>query len=239
MKIIYNIYFLILIPLFIFYVTILTIIDMFLNRLCRKTLDKRFYWLAVKVLNLVKLDYQVINRDNIRFKKNTKYIVMCNHASFFDIPLAVVALNTSVRMLVKKELMKIPIWGKAMSVSDFVSIDRKNSKQALYDLKKAEVALQRGIVLWIAPEGTRSQTGKIQPFKRGGFKLAMDIGAVIIPMGIRGSNKIMPAKSIKINRGEQVEVFFGTPIDASTYTNKNRKELIKEVEGQIRTLCDE
>ena len=162
---------------------------------------------------------------------------MCNHASLFDIPLSVMALNTSVRMLAKKELIQVPIWGKAMQISDFVSIDRKSSKRALKDLKYAERVLEKGIVLWISPEGTRSKNGQLRPFKRGGFKLAMDIGATIIPMGIRGSHDVMPAGTLRINRGSHVDIYFGTPIDASSYDIKNRKALIDAVESQIRDLC--
>lgn len=128
------------------------------------------------------------------------------------------------------------MWGKAMLVSDFVSIDRKNVRNAISDLKKAEKTMGKGIILWISPEGTRSKTGKLLPFKRGGFKLAMEINARIIPMGIRGCEKIMPAKSLKIKCGRQIEIHFGQAVDASNYSNQNRKELINTVEEKIRYL---
>ncbi len=219
-----------------FFTAIITLVDLLLGRLNTLRLDKRLCWWAKSILNFAKVKYRIHGRDKITFEKDKKYIVMCNHASLFDIPLAVMALKTSVRMLVKKELIQVPIWGKAMLVSDFVSIDRKNSKKALKDLKVAESILKKGIVLWISPEGTRSITGQLQPFKRGGFKLSMDVGATIIPMGIRGSYDVMPAKTLRVSRGKNVEVHFGKPIDASSFNNKNRKELINKVEKQIKYL---
>ena len=220
-----------------FYTAVLTLIDRLRNKLSRERVDRRFRWWASSLLKFVGATYTVCGRDRIRFEKGRKYIVMCNHASHFDIPLAVMALNTSVRMMAKRELIRVPIWGKAMLASDIVSIDRKNSKRALKDLERAKAVLEKGIVLWIAPEGTRSKTGELQPFKRGGFKLAVDVGATIVPMGIRGSHDLMPAGTLRINRGRHIDIHFGTPIEASMYGNKDRKELIGAVERQIGKLC--
>ena len=219
------------------YTAVITLANMLRGNLDTEKLDQRFRWWASSLLKFTQVTYTVYGRDVIRFAKNKKYIVMCNHASHFDIPLAVMALNTSVRMLVKKELIQVPIWGKAMLISDMVSIDRKNFKRALKDLERAKAVLEKGIVLWIAPEGTRSKTGKLQPFKSGGFKLALDTDATIIPMGIRGSHHLMPARTLKIKRGKQIDIHFGTPIDASNYQNRHRKELITAVQDQIRELC--
>jgi len=219
------------------YITFLSLFEMFLGKLDQKRLDSRFRWWSHKMLASAGLSYSVHNRESITLASDQKYIIMCNHASFYDIPLAVVSANTSIRMLVKKELMQIPVWGNAMKATDFISIDRKNSRQAIKDLKKAKKVLEKGIVLWIAPEGTRSRDGRIQPFKRGGFKLAMEIGATIIPMAIKGSEKIMPAGTMQIHRGMHADVYFGEPIDASRYTNSTRSELINAVETQIREMC--
>ena len=216
--------------------TIVTLIDFYTGRLSRERLDKRFVWWSKKLLYSADIQYSIFGQENVDINKSQKTIIMCNHTSLYDIPLAVLSINSSIRMLVKKELMQVPLWGKAMLVSDFVSIDRKNFRNAIKDLKKAEETLEKGIILWISPEGTRSKTGKLLPFRRGGFKLAMEMKAQIIPMGIRGCEKIMPAKSLKIKRGRQVEIHFGQPVDASNYSNQNRKELIKTVEEKIRYL---
>lgn len=219
-----------------FLTTVFTIMDLYTGRLSRKRLDKRLVWWSKKLLYSADVRYSVFGQNSFKINEEKRYIIMCNHTSLYDIPLAVLSINASIRMLVKKELMQIPFWGKAMHVSDFVSIDRKNYRNAAQDLKKAEEVLKKGIILWISPEGTRSKTGRLQPFKRGGFKLAMEIGAQIIPMGIRGCEKIMPARSLDIKRGQHVEIHLGQPIEASNYNNQTRKELITLVEKEIRQL---
>lgn len=219
-----------------FYTAFITLIDMYTCRLSKGRLDKRFVWWSKILFFSAAIKYSVFGKDNILILNDQNYIIMCNHTSAYDIPLAVLSVDASIRMLVKKELMQIPIWGKAMKISDFVSIDRNNSRNAINDLKKAEAVLQKGIILWISPEGTRSKSGKMQPFKRGGFKLAIETKAQIIPMGIRGCDKIMPAKTLKINRGRHVEVHLGPPINAAKYSNRTRKDLITVVEQEIRQL---
>jgi len=161
---------------------------------------------------------------------------MCNHASLYDIPICLTTLPGSIRMLVKKELMAIPIWGRAMRACGFISIDRDNSTQALADLKSAKKAMEDGTVLWIAPEGTRSKDGRLLALKKGGFRLALDTGAIIIPVGIVGAHHILPAGSLDINIGQQVNVHIGRPVDSSDYDTRTRGKLLKVIECQIRQM---
>ena len=112
------------------------------------------------ILGIIQLDYQVFNPHNIQFNAGEQYIVMCNHASNFDIPLCFVALKTSLRMVAKVEIRKWPFLGKAMSALDFVFIDRSNTAKAVDSLKQAQDKMRSGITVWIAPEGTRTRTGK-------------------------------------------------------------------------------
>lgn len=198
--------------------------------------DKRFRRHCNTLLDAVDATYSVHYQQPFELEKGKRYIVMCNHSSHYDIPLSTAALPYSVRMLAKKELFNIPFWGRAMKASNFISIDRQNKRQAIKDLKKAKNVLENGIVLWIAPEGTRSNDGKLLPFKKGGFRLALDMQATIIPIGIIGSNKILPTKSIDITKGIHAEVHVGTPVDASQYNRASREDLIEEVESQIRHL---
>lgn len=160
----------------------------------RSYADRLFRWWALKLLQTVRLNYTVHNPHGVCLKPNTPYIVMSNHRSHYDIPLIVMAIPGSIRMLTKKELFKVPIWGPALRVAEFVSIDRHNLEQAKKDLKRARESMESGIVLWIAPEGTRSRTGRLGAFKKGGFIMAIEAGATILPVGIRGSEKILPLR---------------------------------------------
>ena len=162
---------------------------------------------------------------------------MSNHSSLYDIPLMFVTLPGSIRMLTKKELFRIPVWGKGMKDGEFISIDRDNRRQAFRDLEEAKKKLESGVTLWVAPEGTRSRTGKIGPFKKGGFMLAMKTGATIVPVGIRGSFEVLPAKTSCFELGRKAEIHIGTPIETRNLSKRDMDRLITEVESRIRLLA--
>jgi len=152
---------------------------------------------------------------------------MVNHRSHYDIPLSFVSLPGSIRMLTKNELFKIPIWGKGMKAAEFISIDRKNLEQALKDLDEARRLMLSGIVLWVAPEGSRSRTGKLGEFKKGGFMLALQTGAIIIPVGIKGSETILPPDSLDFYLNRKVDITIGEPLDAALYNVDQRDALMQ------------
>jgi 1-acyl-sn-glycerol-3-phosphate acyltransferase len=126
-----------------------------------------------------------------------------------------------------------------MAAGEFISINRHNIEQAKKDLKAAGEKMEDGIVLWIAPEGTRSRTGRLGSFKKGGFILAIETGAQIIPVGIRGSEKVLPAKTWDLYLNQQVDIHIGNPIDASAYTLKSKDDLIEAVRRELSALCGE
>ena len=146
------------------------------------------------------------------------------------------ALPGSIRMLAKSELYRIPVLGLTMRLAEFPAINRHKRNQALADLARARQMMESGIVLWAAPEGTRSRTGELLPFKKGCFHLALDTEAVIVPVAIRGIHKVLPARSWRFNLGQQVSVHIGEPIDAATYTREDLPELMAETRQRIATL---
>ena len=195
---------------------------------------------AGRMLRLFKIDCKVINPHQVIPQSGKATILMCNHASLLDIPLSLQAFPQSpVRMLAKKELSKIPIMGGGMIAAEFPFIDRKDRRQAMQDLSLVKSLLESGIVMWIAPEGTRSVTGTLQPFKQGGFITAIKTGATIIPIGIRGADKILPAHSYQFHLGQRAEVHIGQAIDASAYDLENKAALIERVHQEMKTLLDE
>jgi 1-acyl-sn-glycerol-3-phosphate acyltransferase len=98
--------------------------------------------------------------------------------------------------------------------------------------------MESGIVLWAAPEGTRSADGSLQPFKKGCFHLALDTGAIIVPVAIRGIHHVLPARTFQLNLGQPVQFKFGTPIDAGTYSAQQMGSLMEEVRIQIQSMLD-
>ena len=188
---------------------------------------------AQALLNIIDLKYDFIDSHHIQFQEQTPYIFMSNHLSLYDIPLLLVSLPGTIRMVAKKELFKVPLWGDAMQQTDFVSIDRENVTQAVKDLEVAAEKMKQGIRLWIAPEGTRSRDGQLQAFKKGAFNLAIQTGATIIPVTIIGTDQLLPAKTLHFRLGQKVQVHLGEPIDAKQYTLRDRMKLLQRVREAI------
>jgi len=124
-----------------------------------------------------------------------------------------------------------------MRAAEFVSVDRHDHQRALHDLEVARAQMISGITLWVAPEGTRRNDGRLNRFKKGGFIVALQTGARIIPVGIRGAGEILPPKTFMgLHLGCSVEVVVGRPIDARDYSEDSRDELVDAVYASIAAL---
>lgn len=205
----------------------------------RKWCDEELQRWTKRMIALLHIQAQVFNPYKTEPQAGCPTIIMVNHSSLFDIPLSLLAFPTqSIRMLAKKELAKIPIFGQGMAAAEFPTIDRHNRRQAIKDLESMQQLLKTGIVMWIAPEGTRSKDGKLAPFKKGGFITAIQTGATIIPVGIRGANTILPARTHQFNLNQNAEIHIGKAIDASQFTLENKDELIAEVFQAMKALVE-
>ncbi len=201
--------------------------------------DKWLNWWAGKLIDAVRIDCTVEDPHQVRIEPDKRYIVMCNHRSHYDIPLMVLHLPGSIRMLTKKELFKVPLWGRGMEAGEFISIDRTDLEQAKKDLAVARAKMESGIVLWIAPEGTRSLDGRLGPFQKGGFVMAIESGATIIPVGVQGSQNVLLPKTLDFTFDQKVKITIGSPIEASRYTMEQKESLMEEVRESITQLCGE
>lgn len=215
------------------------VVKRFLGAINRPWVDKTIHKWADRILGLIGVKYKVINPDGIEPQPGKATIIMCNHSSLYDIPLSFKAFpHHSIRMLAKKELAKIPIMGKGMTAAEFPFIDRQNRHQAVKDLQIVRQLLESGIVMWIAPEGTRSKDGKLAPLKKGAFITAIEAKATIIPIGIRGAYNILPARTTQLNLNQQAEIHVGQPIDASKYTFEERDKLVQIVYEAMKDLLE-
>ena len=206
----------------------------------RPWVDKTIQNWVDQMLKKAHVTCEVINPYNTQPIPGRATILMCNHSSAFDIPLSFKAFpNHSIRMLAKKELSKIPIMAQGMVAAEFAFIDRKNRYQAIKDLAHARKLMESGIIMWIAPEGTRSKDGKLAAFKKGAFITAIQAQAIIIPIGIRGAFDVMPGNSLQLHTNKKTEIHIGKAIDASLYTVENKDELIKVTRDVIKDLVGE
>ncbi len=141
------------------------------------------------------------------------YIFVTNHASMFDIP-AVMSVLPRVRIMFKKELSYIPLWGWALRWGHHIMVDRAKGSEAMKSLDRAAEAIRTGGSVILFAEGTRTRDGKLLPFKRGAFTLAAKSRVPIVPITINGSFKILPKASLDI-RPSPIELLMDKPIDTS------------------------
>jgi 1-acyl-sn-glycerol-3-phosphate acyltransferase len=201
--------------------------------------DKWLKWWADKLVGAVKINHTVFDPHGLNIEPGKRYIIMSNHRSHYDIPLMTLCIPGSIRMLTKKEFFKVPLWGRGLKAGEFISIDRSDLEQAKKDLAEARAKMESGIVLWISPEGTRSRTGRLGPFKKGGFIMAIESGATIIPVGIQGTEKVLRPKTTQIFLDQDVRIEIGSPIEASGYTIDQKEALMEDVQRSIARLCCE
>lgn len=173
---------------------------------------------------LVPMVVNVKGRENI--KKKTSYIVLTNHQSAYDIFLIYGWIGIDIKWIMKKELKKVPGLGFGSKAVGHIFLDRSNSRSALESLNEARKRLVNGTSVVFFPEGTRSKTGNPGVFKRGAFKLALDLGLPILPITLIDTRKILPAGSMNILPG-RVKMIIHEPIEISSYDEHSMQELIE------------
>jgi 1-acyl-sn-glycerol-3-phosphate acyltransferase len=179
------------------------------------------YWRAMAAARfgsrMVGVRINVVGRE--KFDHAKTYIYMFNHVSNLDPPLVIPLVPRRTSVLLKKELMRIPILSRAMRMARFVPVDRSNRESAIASIEKAVDVLRDGIPISIFPEGTRSRDGKLLPFKKGPFHLAMESGVEVLPVSIYGTEKMWPKGKFAITPGTATVVFHA-PISPKDYLSR-------------------
>jgi 1-acyl-sn-glycerol-3-phosphate acyltransferase len=166
------------------------------------------------------------------------YVVMANHLSAVDIWAVFLAVPVPLRFIAKKQLGQIPLFGWAMRAGRFIFIDRQNAAAARRSIDEAARRISKGCSVVIFPEGTRSRDGRLAPFKKGGFHLAINSGAQIVPVAIRGSREVMPAGQLLIRPGV-VDLEIGEPIPTTGLATADREALLEKVRTRIAEMLGE
>jgi 1-acyl-sn-glycerol-3-phosphate acyltransferase len=185
---------------------------------------------AKYLLLLTSVRVQVIGSENIQ--QGRPQVFMVNHHSVFDIFVLLAQVPSQFRWVIKRELFKVPVFGKALRVAGYIELDRQHHDKALKGLDVAASKIRDGKSVMSFPEGTRSQEGAMKPFKQGIFYLAMQSGAPIVPISIIGTGDIMPKNSLQIIP-QNVIMIIDKPVDVSEYSVETRQELIARVRDII------
>lgn len=163
------------------------------------------------------------------------YVFMANHQSMMDIPVLIETLPGETRMLAKRGLFQLPIFGWSLKSGGFIPVDRKDRASARETFAAAVRCLEHGHSILLFPEETRSKDGELLPFKSGGFLMALKTGYPIVPVGIRGTFEARPRGGI-VNRPQRVQVHYGRPIDVKEYGVRGKGRLMEEVRERIFEL---
>ena len=164
-----------------------------------------------------------------RISKDQPVIFMSNHVSMFDIPILYQVLPKRLRMIAMKEVFAYPLPGFAliMRMLGFIGIDATGQCGVRKSYQEATQALvDWRVPLWMSPEGQLSNDGQLQAFKSGVFRLAQQSQAVIIPLVLSGSSRVLPKADwlqLRPRFGQQVQVHFGDPVDAKCYPTERMK----------------
>jgi 1-acyl-sn-glycerol-3-phosphate acyltransferase len=164
------------------------------------------------------------------------YIFLSNHVSNLDPPVLVPSIPGRCSVLVKKEVFRIPILGTAMHMADLVPVDRHNRESAIESVRAAVEVMRHHVHMVIFAEGTRSWDGRLLPFKKGPFHLAMEVGAPVVPVTLLGTYECWP-KGRFATRPGNATVVFHPPIDPANFPD--REALMATVRETIASALPE
>jgi 1-acyl-sn-glycerol-3-phosphate acyltransferase len=190
-------------------------------------------------LRLSGIHVEVRSGERIQYSRAAVYAV--NHTSNVEPPIVFLVLRNlfpRLRFLYKAELRKLPILVRAFDVAGFVPLERGNREQSLPAIERAADALRAGNSFLIFPEGTRSRTGELLPFKKGGFIMAIKAQTPIVPVAISGARAAM-RKGSPIIHPVRVTVSFGEPIQTAGLTLDDRDVLVERARSVVAAMLDE
>lgn len=187
------------------------------------------FW-AYTMLFITGTRVRITNREKLL--KGSRYIIISNHQSQFDILALVTSLKIQFRWVIKKEILRVPLFGWALYAARNMFIDRGDHEKALASIHRGIERLPEGVSVLVFAEGTRSADGRLGRFKKGGFMISVEKGLPVLPVAVKGSREVLPKGSAVFHPG-QIEVVVLDPIDPSEYTHDTIQSLIDKTHDAI------
>jgi 1-acyl-sn-glycerol-3-phosphate acyltransferase len=179
---------------------------------------------------------RVAGREHIPLDRAAVYCA--NHQSNVDPPILFHVLHPRMHIVYKAEINAIPLLARAFRHGGFIPIDRRNKESAMRSIEAGADSIRAGNSFLIFPEGTRSKTAELLPFKKGGFLMALRAGAPIVPIAVQGGNDAMHRGS-RIIRPATISIRVGQPIETAGLQSADRDALIARVRARIEALLAE
>jgi 1-acyl-sn-glycerol-3-phosphate acyltransferase len=184
-------------------------------------------------LALSGIRFRVAGREHLPVERAAVYC--SNHQSNVDPPVLYEALHPRMHIFYKQEIDRIPILARAFRIAGFIPVDRRNKEAAMRSIDAGAASIRAGSSFLIFPEGTRSPTDELLPFKKGGFIMAIKAEAPVVPVAVQGGRKAMRRGSWII-RPVTVSVRVGRPVETAGVSLANRNKIIERVRHEIATL---
>jgi 1-acyl-sn-glycerol-3-phosphate acyltransferase len=226
----------------VFYIALVTIIGSVFglaSRLWDRTGDSVLdlaRWWSKQVMVFAGVKLVVENRATL--VPGQPYVFMANHASSLDIWAMFVAVPRRIRMIAKKQLAQIPLFGWVMWAGRFIFIDRQNAVAARRSIEEAGKRIHDGDSVLLFPEGTRTRDGSLGLFKKGGFHLAIKAGVPIVPVALLGTRALMPRGSYLLRSGT-ITAVIGEPIPTEGLADADRTALNERVRNVVESMLSE
>lgn len=166
------------------------------------------------------------------------YVVVCNHQSQFDILLVYGWLKLNLKWVMKKELRKIPGLGLGCEKAGHIFVDRANPRAARAAVMEALQRLGNGVGILFFAEGTRSPDGRLLPFKKGAFRLAIEQQLPVLPVTVSGTRDILPARTLRLFPGRGTMTIHA-PLETAGLTLGDIDELTKKARDAISSALPE
>jgi 1-acyl-sn-glycerol-3-phosphate acyltransferase len=190
-------------------------------------------WWCRVLQRVTGLRYTVAGLENV--PADSPCVVISNHCSYIDGPALVLAMPHPVCFVIKKELLRIPLWGAIAVRVGFIPIDRSDAIGASRRLGRAVEAIRAGRTIALFPEGTCSPGDDMLPFKKGGFHLAVEAQVPILPVAINGSRDVWPRGTLSPRPGS-FEIVIGQPIPTAGLGKAQVSALVAEARRVITEM---